>query len=176
MQLRALAGEDAARFHAFRLAALTESPAAFGSTYAEEVGMPPAAVVERLAPDADGTPRVVLGAFAPGGALAGVAGVYRERGVKRRHAATIWGMYVAPAHRRLGLGRRLLEVALATARGWPGVARVSLTVVTTSTAARALYLRAGFRPVGVDADALRADGESYALESMVLHFTHEVRS
>jgi GNAT superfamily N-acetyltransferase len=170
MQLRALTGEDATVFHAFRLAALSESPAAFGSTYAEEAGMSLTAVAEGLAPDPTGVPRAVLGAFAPGGALVGIVGVYRERGVKRQHGATLWGMYVTPAHRGLGLGRRLLDAALETARGWPGVARVSLTVVTASAPARTLYLRAGFRSVGVDADALRAHGVSYALEWMVLNF------
>ncbi|HVH12615.1 MAG TPA: GNAT family protein [Longimicrobium sp.] len=46
--------------------------------------------------------------------------------------------------------------------------RLELGVETTNTAARALYLTAGFTSYGVQPDAYRADGQSYDSELMTL--------
>jgi ribosomal protein S18 acetylase RimI-like enzyme len=55
---------------------------------------------------------------------------------------------VAPAWRRRGIGARLLEAAVARA-GRAGHPAVSLSVMPQNTAALELYLRAGFRRIGV---------------------------
>lgn len=54
---------------------------------------------------------------------------------------------VHPAHRRLGLGRRVLEALLEHGRGLGG-ARATLEVAEGNTAARALYAALGFRNAG----------------------------
>ena len=46
---------------------------------------------------------MVYGAFADG-ALAGVVGYSRDPRVKNRHRGKVFGMYVAPEHRRRGVG------------------------------------------------------------------------
>jgi GNAT superfamily N-acetyltransferase len=109
----------------------------------------------------------VLGAFADD-ALIGVVGCYQEAKAKVQHKAVIWGMYVAPEARGQGLGRRLLESALAEARTWPNVERVVITVVERVRGARELYLSAGFELFGREPDALRQGGVSDAMEYLSL--------
>ena len=58
------------------------------------------------------------------------------RRVKLAHKAFIWGVYVAPAFRGRGLGRMLLECALARARSMSDLLQVTLGVNTANAAAR----------------------------------------
>lgn len=169
--VRPLGPSDAAVFQQCRLRALREIPEAFGSTYAEEVDLSLETVAGLLAP-ADGPEQVVLGAFPGadpgGGALVGMIVCHRERKLKARHKATIGGMYVAPEARGLGIGRALLERAVAEARSWPGVEKLTLTVVERAAAARSLYRAAGFRPYGLEPDSLRQDGVRDTVEYLAL--------
>ena len=167
MEIRQLTARDAAAFQALRLRALRESPEAFGSTYAEEVGRPLDAVASRLA--ADPVTSVVLAAApAPGGPLVGGVGCYRESGRKRRHVGVVWGLFVAPEARGRGVGRALLAALVTHVRAWPGLEQLTLTVVPENAAARALYVRYGFRPVGLAPRALRDAVRHYDLESFWL--------
>jgi ribosomal protein S18 acetylase RimI-like enzyme len=109
----------------------------------------------------------VLGAFDASG-LVGMVGCRREDGVKCRHVAVIWGMYVAAEARGRGLGRRLLEDAVARARQWTGMDHLWLSVVTTQAAARRLYAACGFRVIGLHPRTIRVGGRSYDEELMVL--------
>ena len=167
IEIRQLGPEDAAQFQSVRLRGLRESPEAFGSTYEEEVGSPLEAIAARLERASVPPRRVVLGAFADD-ALIGVVGCYQEAKAKVQHKAVIWGMYVSPEARGQGLGRRLLESALAEARTWPNVERVVITVVERVRGARELYLSAGFELFGREPDALRQGGVSDALEYLSL--------
>lgn len=169
--IRPLGPSDAAAFQECRLRALREVPEAFGSTYAEEVGLSMETVAELLAP-ADGAAKVVLGAFSDdargGDALVGIIVCQQERRLKARHKAVIGGMYVAAEARGRGIGRALLERVIAEARSWPGVEKLNLTVVERATAARSLYHAAGFRPYGLEPDSLRQDGIRDTVEYLAL--------
>ena len=165
--IRPLDAADAAAFQALRLRGLRESPAAFGSTYEEEAGVPLNEIAARLAPGAGGED-VVFGVFADGDVLVGVAGLRREGHRKARHRARVWGMYVAPEARGRGLGRALLEAVIAHARTLTGVERLTLSVVPDNQAARSLYLRLGFVSFGVEPQAYRLDGEYWDSEHMAL--------
>jgi GNAT superfamily N-acetyltransferase len=167
IHIRQLGPDDAAAFKSVRLRGLRESPEAFGSTYDEEVGSSLEMVAARLEPAPVPPRRVVLGAFADD-ALVGIAGCYQEPKVKVQHKAVIWGMYVSPEARGQGLGRRLLESAIAEARTWPNVERVVITVVERVRGARELYLSAGFDLFGREPDALRQAGVSDAMEYLSL--------
>jgi ribosomal-protein-alanine N-acetyltransferase len=61
--------------------------------------------------------------------------------------AEIVTLAVAPCHRRQGLGRQLLETALAGARA-RGAQALFLEVDDGNEAAKALYVGAGFAPIG----------------------------
>jgi RimJ/RimL family protein N-acetyltransferase len=110
----------------------------------------------------------MFGAWDEDGALVGVAGLGRQRTRKSRHRGGVWGMYVAPEARGRGVGRALLDALIAHARTVDGLHRLELGVEATNTAARELYLRAGFTPYGVQPDAYRMDGKSWDSEMMTM--------
>ena len=109
-EIRVLSEADAADYWAVRLRGLREEPESFGSAYEESVDTPLEDVVRRLRASAD---CFVLGTFAKH--LVGTVGCHRKEGLKLRHKAMIWGMYVSPECRGRGLGRTLLTAAIARA-------------------------------------------------------------
>ncbi len=122
---------------------------------------------EHFRADANSDVDFVLGAF-DGDTLVGAAGCRRERLVKHRHTAYIWGMYVAPGHRGTGFGRRLLITAVARARTWRDLESLWLDVTTTNAGARALYASCGFRTVAIRPRTLQVGDRYYDEELMVL--------
>lgn len=154
MNLRTLHSGDAAAFKALRLAALRECPTAFSSSYDEECDIPLAEAAQRLAPNQD---RAIFGAF-DGVDLVATVGLQREGRRKLAHKAVVWGVYVAPSFRGRGIGRLLLESALAHARSMPDLLQVTLGVNTTNAAAIALYESVGFEQFGLERGFLRVDG------------------
>ena len=74
-----------------------------------------------------------------------------------RHVLSLRGLAVAPAHQGRGLGRALLEAALAAARE-RGARRLTLRVLSTNPGARALYEACGFTVEGVLRDEFLLDG------------------
>ena len=170
IEIRQLGRSDAAEYRDLRLRGLREVPEAFGSTYEEEVLFSLDTVATRLEPTRSPSGRVVLGAFADG-VLVGIVGCVQESRVKKRHTAVIFGMYVAPEVRGRGVGRRLLNEAIAEARTWPNVERVTITVVERVGAARALYVSLGFEPFGREIDALRENGVQDVMEYLALRLT-----
>jgi RimJ/RimL family protein N-acetyltransferase len=155
-QLRRLTPADAPAYRALMLDAYTRHPDAFTSSAAERAALPPAWWAARLAAGPDAA-ECVLGAWATG-ALVGVAGLSFETREKVRHKATLFGMVVAPLQRGQGLGRALVEAALAEARARTGVHRVLLTVTEGNRAAQALYERCGFVGFGVEPQAVAVAG------------------
>lgn len=86
----------------------------------------------------------------------GVVTIERERGrQKRQHIAWILRMYVESGHAGAGIGRELLQAALARARSMPGVTKVNLTVAAHNRRAISLYAAAGFREFAREEDAFR---------------------
>ena len=68
--------------------------------------------------------------------------------------ATLFGMYVPETQRGTGVGRQLVQAALAQARLRPGIRQVLLTVTQGNVAAQALYERCGFVAFGVEPRAV----------------------
>ena len=156
MKIRRLSASDATAFRALRLAALLDTPEAFATSHVEEKDLPLAAFEARL-DERQG--RAVFGAF-DGEALVGVTGLARETLLQAAHKAQVWGMYVAAAARGRGVGRALMQEALALARETPGIAKVTLSVDAANVPAIALYESLGFVVFAREADATRLHGES----------------
>lgn len=140
------------------LEAYARHPEAFTSTPGERGALPLRWWEERLQLG-PATREVVFGAFA-GDQLAGAAGLTFEPREKTRHKATLFGMYVRPEHRKLGLGRELVTTALEHAKARDGLRVVQLTVTHGNAAAQELYERCGFVPFGLEPYAI-ADGAGF---------------
>jgi ribosomal protein S18 acetylase RimI-like enzyme len=160
MQIRRLAPADALSYRALRLRALREHPDAFTSSWEDERAQPVVAAAARL----DTHP--FWGAF-QGAELYGFVGLEREARGKNRHKATVVGMYVAPEVAGQGVGRALLSALLAHARSL-GLGSLVLTVTEGNAQALNLYRAVGFRSFGIEPDAIRVDGRSYAKNHMHL--------
>jgi ribosomal protein S18 acetylase RimI-like enzyme len=165
--IRALGRGDAAAFWAHRLAALRESPEAFGSTYEEDVTLPARVVADRVEESVIAPRKVVLGAF-DRDRLVGFVGCVQEPKAKARHRAFVWGTYVEPAFRGQGVGRALLDELLTRVKQWDGVARLTLSVVERAGPARRLYRAAGFECFGREPDGMRQDGARDVVEHLTL--------
>jgi RimJ/RimL family protein N-acetyltransferase len=163
MTLRMLDAADADAFRSLRLEALLNAPAAFASSYEEEVARSLAGVAERLTPGHDG---FTLGAFVEG-RLIGTVGVRRMPHGKERHKALMWGMYVTPGARGRGVGRRLAEAALDHAATMPGLRQVVLGVGAENGWARRIYDALGFEAFGLERHALIVDGVGHDEVHMV---------
>ncbi|MEO6876176.1 MAG: N-acetyltransferase [Opitutaceae bacterium] len=154
IKVRQLTKDDIGSFRRVRLTGLQESPTAFGASYAQEERMPAEEMATRLAGTAD---RWVLGVFAEE-ELTGVIGFVRETGDKSRHKGFIWGLYVIPEFRGVGMGRALFAATLVRIDALPGFRNVRLSVVTSNHGALRLYEKFGFVRYGEEVDALYVNG------------------
>lgn len=165
MRIRTLEPIDVELFYSFRLRGLRENPEAFGSTFAEESVLPAEVRRSRFRCTDE---NFVLGAFGEDGRLIGVAGFYRETHLKLRHKGFVWGMYVAPEWRGVGVGKALLTSLIERVKMLPGLEQLGLDVVTVNGAARGLYRSQGFQIYALEREAMKHDGEYYEVEHMVL--------
>lgn len=99
------------------------------------------------------------------GAIAGHIDLRARPEPLSTHRAML-GMGVHHAYRRLGLGRMLVDTALAWASATPMLDWVDLDVLAGNHAARRLYQRAGFVVTGEEPDLYRIDGESHGSVTM----------
>lgn len=100
------------------------------------------------------------------GQVVGWCDILPLSGEARAHAGTL-GMGVIAGYRRQGLGRRLIQAALAKAHA-QGMSRIELSVRTDNLAAKTLYERVGFAIEGVQRNALQIDGQNYDAYCMAL--------
>nr|WP_314562498.1 GNAT family N-acetyltransferase [uncultured Pseudomonas sp.] len=155
MIIRTLGANDAPAYRELMLEAYGVYPQAFTSSVAERAAMPLSWWEKRL----DNPLDCLLGGF-HGDALAGIVGLAFEPREKARHKVTLFGMYVTQGYQQKGLGRRLVEAALAQARQQPRLKLIQLTVTAGNDAALALYQRCGFIQYGLEPLAVRV-GEDY---------------
>jgi ribosomal protein S18 acetylase RimI-like enzyme len=152
IDIRPLRPEDATAYRAIRLEAMRHNPEAFASTYEIEAERPLTWFAQRQ------SGAEIFGAFR-GGDLLGIAGYIPQQGAKTSHKAVLVGMYVQPAARGHGIGRRLVEAVIGHARS--RVELLQLSVVGGNEAARRLYAGLGFMEYGMEKNALKHDGRYY---------------
>ncbi|RLT28171.1 MAG: GNAT family N-acetyltransferase [Chloroflexi bacterium] len=126
-----------------RLRALAEAPTAFETTHAEAAARPPEAWVTRTLELAESDRSTMFVADEGTNRLAGMLGTYLDAAGN----AELYSMWVDPAARRHGLGRRLIDANAEWAREHD-FKQLLLWVTEGNEPAVALYLACGFELTG----------------------------
>jgi ribosomal protein S18 acetylase RimI-like enzyme len=147
--IRRVGSDDWQTVREVRLSALTDAPDWFWATHEEEVDKP-----ETWWKDF-----IDLGAWFvafESERPVGIAAAIRASELEDSDRQLI-SMWVAPAFRRLGIGRRLIDAVKEAARK-EGVTELQLQVTETNTAAARLYERCGFQATGATTPLPRDPG------------------
>ena len=142
--VRRIGADEGARLRLVRLAALNDSPSAFASTYAAEATLPAAHWSQRAANTATGDDSAIFLALEDE-EVVGVVGTFRTS--LASPVVRLAAMWAAPAHRGIGVGRRLVAAVLDWASE-SGAAEVELRVTAGNDSAQALYQSTGFTSTG----------------------------
>ena len=133
--VRRIRSDDVELYRTTRLAALLDTPSAFGRTHAEEVAFADEEWAFRTNRGTEGDESATFFAEVEG-EIAGLVGGYRpEPGL-----VELVSMWVAPAGRRRGVGSVLVDAVVE----WAGDDPVELWVTRGNDPAIALYERCGF--------------------------------
>ena len=167
MLIRLLNENDIDAFRSVRLRGLEESPEAFAETPEEFRARPNEQLAELLQSKELHDGRFVLGAFL-GEELCGVVGSNRHNGAKVQHIVTLWGMYVVPEQRGIGIAKALLSEFIEEIRRTQGVQQIRLCVESNNSAAEKLYETFGFRRFGTEPSAIKLSDRCYDEHHMIL--------
>lgn len=140
--VRAFQAAEWQSYRTFRLQALADSPDAFVTTLAQANGWSDHDWERRLA--GLSAEREFPMVAEVNGELAGMAWAHIEANTRTAHLFQMW---VAPAHRAQGVGRKLLERGIEWARSC-GAEQVVLGVTCGDSPARRLYASCGFKAIG----------------------------
>lgn len=152
MDVRRITPLDGALLQQVRLAALMDTPSAFGSTYAAEVDRPASEWAQRAVAGSEGSDRTTF--FAQlGDEIVGLVGGYRETPTST--TVELVSMWVAPQARGQRIGALLVEAVIAWAAETNAEA-VALWVTSGNTPAERLYAACGFTVTG-ETQALPSD-------------------
>ena len=152
IEIGRLPEERWADYRSIRLEALQSEPTAFSSSFEEESRFPEQTWKARL--------RNALFALADCRPVGTVAIVLSD-GVKTRHIASIFGMYVAQQYRNRGIGSMLLESAITFAEEHAEIRKIKLTVNPEQKPAVELYVGHGFITVGRYSQDVQVNGKFY---------------
>jgi GNAT superfamily N-acetyltransferase len=157
LAIRAVGSGDAADLRRLRLRALQGAPDAFGSSLELEQAYPAADWLDLARRSEMGDTAVVYVAL-DGDRWLGMAG---GRWYDRDHGvAGLWGMWVDPARRRLGVGERLVDAV----RWWAaaeGAVFLRLAAVAGDGDPTAFYQRLGFVRTGETGTLIRDRTRTY---------------
>jgi ribosomal protein S18 acetylase RimI-like enzyme len=144
IEVRRVRAEEGPALRSVRLAALLESPSAFGSSHAAESALPNEHWTSRAALGAAGGHTTTYLAVADGAVVGIVAGYRPDPAASEIELVSMW---VSPPHRRAGIAAQLVDAVIGWARETGGTS-VSLWVTRGNDAAVHLYGSAGFELTG----------------------------
>ncbi|MBM4412770.1 MAG: GNAT family N-acetyltransferase [Chloroflexi bacterium] len=102
--------------------------------------------------------------------VVGMVGVRIDPSPKMRHAALVWGMFVAPHHRGKRLGTQLLERVIDHAR-LLSLLVIKLSATTNQPEAIQLYCKLGFERYAYEPALMYVDG--IAIDALHMHYRLE---
>jgi ribosomal protein S18 acetylase RimI-like enzyme len=143
IRLEVICPANALLFKNVRLRALQDTPSAFSSTYAKESELTDADWVKRAVQWASGQSVGYL-AIDAGSACGIASGMIDQDDAAWAH---LYSMWVAPDHRRSGIGRMLVDSVLAWART-KNVRTIQLLVTSNNDDAIKFYQHLGFTLTG----------------------------
>ena len=161
--VRPLIPSDTEAFIKLRREALEKEPLMFAASVEDDLALSRSFVRQALE---DTDKSRTFGAFFP--ELIGIVGIYRESSLKALHKARLWGFYVSPVYRDMGVGKKLLSSAINYTQKFNGVSQIHLTVNKLATSAIHLYEKYGFQTWGIEANALVYEGEFMTAHHMLL--------
>jgi len=159
MEIKLLTQNEWQSWKNIRLEALKNMPEAFGSSFEEESNLLDNDFQETL------NKNNVFGAF-HNDELIGCAAFRCLNSVKTRHRGILWGMYIKPEYRGVGVADNLLKTIILFAK--TKVVQLHLTCVANNNSAVKFYLRNGFEIYGTASRALQIDKQYYDELLMVL--------
>ncbi|MES2520556.1 MAG: GNAT family N-acetyltransferase [Bacteroidota bacterium] len=142
--------------------AITEEPQFFRLTPADMEG-------ENF-PTQDTFESFTLGAFSEEGELLGTVGFKRDAFLKLRHKGLVFRMYVSEKAKGMGLGRKLLQVLIERAKQGEGLRQIYLTVISSNSRAKKLYLSEGFERYSFEKDAIKMAENEYVDEDSMIKY------
>ena len=164
IQVRKLTAADADAFKNLRIEAARNSPAALPMG-PEELNQQP---ITEFARQISGPLQITFGAFVAG-KLISIAGLRQEGMSKRRHRATIWGVYTQENYRGQGIARQLMDILMSEAKANLEITMLNLNVHSLNATAKALYASLGFTCYGTQHNALQVNGEYIHEDQMELN-------
>ncbi len=154
MQIRRISSKDYTDYYEIRIQALSGSPEAFGMSAEEAPIVEPQNFQDKIQ-ESNGAIFISYD-----GEPCGMVGVQKEKGIKRKHIAQIWGMYVAPNKRGRNVASLLLENVIQFAKS-AKIEKLYLNVNTDNTVACGLYKKFGFKHYGTEKKALKISERYY---------------
>jgi ribosomal protein S18 acetylase RimI-like enzyme len=145
VEIRRIRADEGPILMRVRLLSLLDAPYAFRATYTDSIQRPAEHWAQRAAAAAAGGTSAVFVAMANDEPVA-IAGAFQPEDDPR--ARQVFGVWVEPALRGQGLGRRMVETVVSWADG-VGADRTELWVSESNTPAVELYESLGFEDTGV---------------------------
>jgi RimJ/RimL family protein N-acetyltransferase len=149
MTYRELKIEDFRVYNELREMSLNVGTEIFVSTNDEEKNNRKAKFLSRIQDNFS----FVMGAF-DGNILVGMVTFIREDRIKIKHKGGIYGMFIHPNYQGKGIGSELLKLTLDNAFKISGLRQINLGVIATNLNAIKLYEKMGFKPYGVEKEAI----------------------
>jgi len=137
-----LTPENWENFKTIRLRALKTDPTAFGSSYEQEIDRPEEVWRQKLA-TSWAYAAIVKNQFV------GMARILFELGEHVQHVASIVSLFIDPAHRRQGIGEKIMKKIISDLRNQKIITKIILSVNTDQKPAVKLFEKVGFKTIGI---------------------------
>jgi len=165
ISIRQLLPADSSAWKDLRIQSLINHPTFFGASLEDEKRLTDKRIKDWLAAN------IILGAFS-NEVLVGILGFSVFEGKSKSHRGLLFGMYVDPKYRGIGIAAQLLENIIEIAK--KKVLQLHLAVASENQNAIRLYRRYGFECTGIDVRCLKVGEQFYDEDLMVLKLDGEI--